>query len=203
MNPPLPPAVVWFHLLDMSTLSAQQLASYVDDLHPLELERYQRFLRPQRQQQFVCGRRLLRQALSQLLLLPVSAFELQEQPQQAPKIISPALKNAPGFSVSHSGNWVACAVSATARLGLDIEFLDATRELTKLSRQVFDVDEQAHWHAHPDKLLNFYQTWSTQEARFKLTQSHKPQANEQRYLLAHKEISIVLMSDQKLIVQMA
>lgn len=203
MNSPLPPAIAYIHLLDMGTLSAQQLASYADDFHPSELERYQRFLRPQRQQQFVCGRRLLRQALSQLLSLPVSAFELQEQPQQAPKLISPELTTAPEFSVSHSGNWVACAVSATARLGLDIELLDATRDLTKLSRQAFDEDELAQWHAHPDKLLNFYQTWSTQEARFKLTQSHTLQANEQRYVLAHKEISIVLMSDQQLIVQMA
>ena len=100
-----------------------------------------------------------------------------------------------GFSLSHSGHWVACAVSATTRLGLDVELIDASRNIDELAAQAFDAERQAWLAARPasDRPRDFYRMWSAAEARFKLG---APVAHES--YLPHPELSIVLCGAQPL-----
>lgn len=161
-----PVATVW--LLDSRTVRDEQVLPYLCWLSPDELQRYHRFLRPERQRQFLLGRILLRLALAELLDIAPTAMSLSERPGLAPELNLAGTR--PGFSISHSGPWVACAVSAQSELGLDIEMLDGARDFLALAEQAFDVDACASLQEKTGeaRVAAFYTLWSTKEASYKL-----------------------------------
>lgn len=164
-----------------------------------EQARCQRFVRAQRLRQFVVGRVLARHALGALLGVPWREVLLEEQVAGAPLLTAPATVGVkPSFSIAHSGRWVACAVSATTALGLDIELLDGSRDLDALAVQAFEAPEMKQWQAQQglpqaQRVAGFYQLWSEKEARFKLGSDGYTLA------LAHAELSVVLCSARPLV----
>jgi 4'-phosphopantetheinyl transferase len=159
--------LVW--LLDAGTLTDGTLASYAAWLDNIERQRLGRFIRPGRRRQFVAGRVLARLALGHVLKVDPATIRLEDRPACAPLLVSPA-DPAAGFSISHSGRWVACAASASAKVGLDIETVDASRDIDALAAQAFD-EEQWTWLAMrpaDTRLQDFYRLWSRVEAQFKL-----------------------------------
>lgn len=73
------------------------------------------------------------------------------------------------FNLSHSGEWLACAVTAGAPVGLDIEYARPGRDLMRLARRFFhpaevkvlqDLDETP-------RLELFYSLWTLKEATVK------------------------------------
>jgi 4'-phosphopantetheinyl transferase len=160
-------ASVW--VVDTAIIPGDHFEKYRGWLGADELRRYLRFVRPERQRQFILGRVLLRQSLGAVLSVPAREICLVERPGNAPSLAWPNCAKA-GFSISHSGNWVACAVSASTALGLDIERIDATRDIGALAAQAFDADQQAWLAARPasTRIRDFYWLWSRQEAIFKL-----------------------------------
>lgn len=185
-------ATVW--LLDCRAIGDKELAPYAAWLGASEAQRLMRFVRPGRRRQFVAGRALLRQSLGQLLGMPPATVPLVEQPGNAP-LLDLSDSAEVGFSLSHSGHWVACAVSATSRLGLDVERIDASRSIELLAAHVFNAEQQAWLASRPaaNRPQNFYMLWSATEARFKLG---VPIAHEA--YLPHPELSVVLCSAQPL-----
>ncbi|MES2352234.1 MAG: 4'-phosphopantetheinyl transferase superfamily protein [Pseudomonadota bacterium] len=189
------PALLW--LVDADAVADDDLLRFRGWLGPGETARYQRFVRAQRQRQFVVGRVLLRLALSRLLGAAPQDIRLEEQIAKAPRLIAPAAKGGlPGFSIAHSGRWVACAASAQTALGLDIEMMDAGRDLAALAEQAFDSAEMAQWQRLrmlPDaqRVEGFYRLWSEKEARFKLGLA----ADGHCVALPHAELSVVLCSE--------
>lgn len=179
-------------LLDISLLA--DLQPYECYLSAGEEARCRQFVRFERRNQFLAGRMLLRQSLSQLLDIPFKDVQLTEQKGNAPRFDwsgNPEI----GFSLSHSGNWVACAVSTTAKLGLDIELLNADRDLPELALHAFDTEENA-WLNRQDatnRVRDFYQLWTRKEAQFKL---NLPPV--QCVHLPHPALSITLCSDRQL-----
>lgn len=190
-------AHIW--LLNEHCLSEQELAGLFLLLSPAETLRYRRFVRPQRQRQFLIGRSLLRLALGKLLGVPPVGISLSERAGNAPLLNWPA--PAPFFSISHSGPWVACAVSQDSAVGLDIEMKDPGRELEALAAQAFDQDEMSRFNklAVHERLTGFYELWSSKEARYKLASSinSNSYSNEAAHCLcfAHPELSVVLCSE--------
>ncbi|MFZ6758559.1 4'-phosphopantetheinyl transferase family protein [Undibacterium sp. Ji50W] len=166
------------------------LAAYLPWLSKNEVLRYQRFVKRERQRQFLAGRVLLRQSLSQLLDVPVSTLQLTERPGNAPRLDFPACPEL-GFSLSHSGNWLACAVSADSRLGLDIELLNPDRDFSALALQAFDAAENAWLHQQDagSRVRDFYQLWTSKEAHIKLNV-----ASAECLHFQHPELSITLCS---------
>jgi 4'-phosphopantetheinyl transferase len=185
-------ATVW--LLDCREIGDEELEPFAGWLGPSEAERLTRFVRAGRRRQFVAGRALLRKSLGQLLGMAPADVRLVERPGNAPLLDLPDCAEV-GFSLSHSGHWVACAVSATSRLGLDVELIDASRNIVELAAQAFDAEQQAWLAARPvaDRLRDFYQLWSANEARFKLGT-----AVAEEFYLAHPDLSIVLCSARRL-----
>ncbi|MFZ6870876.1 4'-phosphopantetheinyl transferase family protein [Undibacterium sp. Di27W] len=181
-------------MLDTSTLTDLALQSYQHYLNVDEALRYQRFVRRERQRQFLAGRVLLRRSLGQLLKVPHTSLRLIEQRNNAPLLDWPDSPDI-GFSLSHSGNWVACAVSATSRLGLDIELLNPARDFSALALHVFDAEENAclNQQDQADRMHDFYRLWTSKEAHIKL---NVPSA--QCIQLAHTELSITLCSARQL-----
>lgn len=184
-------------MVDADAVPDADLPRWREWLAPGEQARCQRFARAQRLRQFVIGRVLARMALGQVLNVPARAVVLEEQVAGAPLLAAPApaVKGFEGgFSISHSGRWVACAVSAHTRLGLDIELLDASRDLDALAAQAFDAQEIAWWQALPAarRIDGFYRSWSEKEARFKLG------ADGHSMAIAHDELSVVVCSARRL-----
>ena len=181
-------------LVDCRAIGDAELAGMRALLGPSEAARFGRFVRAERRRQFVVGRMLLRHAVAQLPGMLGQAMTVLERAGQAPLLELPG-HAAPGFSLSHSGDWVACAVSASTALGLDIERIDATRDIDALAAQAFDADQLAWLAARPEstRLRDFYQLWSLQEARFKL---NAPAAYETA--LEHPAFAAVLCSAQPL-----
>ncbi|MBC3919843.1 4'-phosphopantetheinyl transferase superfamily protein [Undibacterium sp. CY18W] len=188
--------------MDSSLIEDRELACYISWLGPTELQRYQRFVRPERQRQFLLGRILLRQSLSQLLDVPVSALQLTECPGNAPQLDFPVCPDL-GFSLSHSGNWVACALSASTRLGLDIELLNPDRDFSALALHAFDAAENA-WLQQQDagnRMHDFYRLWTSREAHIKLNAKLNAELNVENaecLHFPHPELSITLCSAEQL-----
>lgn len=180
-------------MVDTRAASDAGLDAWLPWLGEGELARYRRFVRRERRDQFVAGRVLLRQMLGQLLGRDPRSFAFEERAGQAPLLRAAA--GVAGLSISHSGPWVACAVSAHTRVGLDIEQLDPGRDIAALAAQAFDPQQQAWLAARPahTRVRDFYRMWSEHEARIKLG---APAA--QCTTLAHEAVSVVLCSAQAL-----
>jgi 4'-phosphopantetheinyl transferase len=183
------PACALLHLVDGRGVAEDRLGDFVGWLGAGELSRYQRFVRPERRRQFLLGRVLARKALGLLLGVTPQDLHIADRPGQAPVLLGP--HSTTSFSISHSGPWVACAVSADSALGLDIEQLDSTRNILALAEQAFGPERWAWLAAQPSetRLRDFYTMWSTQEARIKL--GVEPAMTTE---LQHPDISIVLCS---------
>lgn len=157
--------LVW--LVDADGVDDVLLASCAAWLGEAEQGRCARFVRPERRRQFIVGRALLRQALGSLLAQPPATIVLHEHPGQAPTLGSGAEV---GFSISHSGRWVACAAASGVALGVDIERIDRTRDVLALALQAFDAPDVAALTACAPELRHtaFYRLWCAHEARIKL-----------------------------------
>lgn len=132
-----------------------------------ERARCARFVRPVRRRQFVVGRALLRLALGRLLACSPARIALRERPGQAPALVG---QGDVGFSISHSGRWVACAAASGVALGLDIERIDRQRDVMALALQAFDAPDRATVLASApvQRHATFYRLWCRYEARIKL-----------------------------------
>jgi 4'-phosphopantetheinyl transferase len=165
----VPSAVIW--LLDANALSDADCVRLLACLSEPELLRYRRFLRPLRQREFLLGRIVLRFAVAQLAGIGFGAVEIIEREGGAPQLqLPPACPLIPYFSLSHSRGWVACATSAGTPLGIDIEALDAGRDVDALARSAFSAAESDWLFKRPeaDRPEAFYALWSDREALYKL-----------------------------------
>ena len=154
----------------------QQRALFLPRLDLSEAERYARFTRRQRQRQFLLGRILLRRAVGSLTGVAPDAISVMERPGNAPQLILADYTGpAPSFSLSHSGCWIACAVSLDAMLGLDIEQIDPDRDIVAMSETAFDARERAWLARQPvaEHYVAFHHLWSLKEAHFKLRSGQK------------------------------
>jgi 4'-phosphopantetheinyl transferase len=156
-------------LIDAGGCDEAALAALAGPLGEDERRRCAAFVRPLRRRQFIVGRALARAALGDLLGIAAGTVRLQERAGAAPVLLHPS--GAAHFSISHSGPWVACAVSR-APLGLDIELADPGRDLVALARQAFGADHAGLLAALPqaERTPRFYAWWCAAEAAFKLGQ---------------------------------
>ena len=154
---------------DAGALPDAALEDYRAWLGEGERLRCARFVRAERRRQFIAGRALLRLALGSLLGVAPSSIVLRERPGNAPALDMPAPAGI-GFSISHSGPWVACAASTEAALGLDIERIDLRRDVIAIARQALGPEAVARLRAceGEDRAHAFYRMWCLHEARIKL-----------------------------------
>lgn len=191
-------ALLW--MADSDAVAGADLPRFRDWLSAGEAARCQRFVRAQRLRQFVVGRVLLRKALGHLLNVAPQEVLLEERVGKAPLLVSPVAKDGmPGFSIAHSGRWVACAVSAQTALGLDIEMRDPGRDLAALAAQAFDEREIASWERarhlpEAQRVDAFYRMWSEKEARFKLGAASGGHCLQ----VPHAELSVIVCSESPL-----
>ncbi|SFU77681.1 4'-phosphopantetheinyl transferase family protein [Pseudoduganella namucuonensis] len=176
-------------LLDAAAVDAALAAEWLSAMGPGERHRYHGFKRPARRAQFLAGRMLLRRALMEAAGIAPHALEVCERPGAAPELRVAHGARAPYFSLSHSGHWIACAVSAATPLGVDIEIMDAARDIAALSAQAFTEAEAAAIAALPEpgRVPAFYALWSRREAEYKLGS-----APSHFHAVSHPELSVAL-----------
>lgn len=191
---PLAPARLF--LLDLETLSQADLLPMLAWLGPSELIRYQNFALELRRRQFLVGRMILRHTVAAALGRPARDITLLERPDLAPQLLVGGQAHGYGFSISHSGNWVACICSAEAKVGLDVEVWNPARNHEALAKRSFDQEDVTWFSDQPDQLTAFYQLWSRKEARYKLQQNHLKPAIEFCVEIQHPAMSVVVMADR-------
>ena len=184
----------------MGGIRIEQCLPFVAYLSSSEQDRFQRIMRDQRKLQFLVGRMLLRHSVVQLSGYPIEAISVTERDRQAPLLEIVGFEATPFFSISHTGDWVACAISADVAIGLDIEQYNAKRDLEAIARHTFGPDELSWFQQQPDQVSAFYRLWSIKEARFKLTQGYTILTNEHCYEVQYPDFTIVLMSAESLAV---
>jgi 4'-phosphopantetheinyl transferase len=165
----MPSVTLW--LLDASHVHEDDIGFFAKQLGASEIRRYSAFKRRERKRQFLLGRMLLRFAVSRLLTLPPDTLGVVERTGNAPQLVIPDSQGwQPSFSLSHSREWVACVLSSSGTLGVDIEVKDATRDVTSISYLAFHPEEHGWLLSQPAaaRRLAFYQLWCTREALYKL-----------------------------------
>lgn len=165
-------ATLW--LADVRDSLATNVSNYADCLAfltPDERRRYAGFIRAQRQLEFLASRLLLRLAISRHLQIATAAIEVSVEADAAPHLrVNGSTTDVPFFSLSHSNGIVACAVSQTQALGLDIETHNPRHDPLAISRATFSPAEHAWLLAQneADRTAAFYQLWNSKEALYKL-----------------------------------
>ena len=156
-------------LADTSALDADWFVAGLGWLNDAERLRHERFVRAERRRQFVAGRVLLRMALGTLLDIAPLEIALTERPGNAPALAFPKRPGL-GLSISHSGQWVACAVSLGGPVGLDIERIDPARDVLAIAEQAFGPEAAGQLRAldAAERVDAFYRMWCRHEAHIKL-----------------------------------
>ena len=121
-------ATVW--LLDIERVTESAVVDFEQRLAASEARRYANFARMQRKRQFLVGRMLLRLAVAKMMHLPVHKITVRDRVGSAPELfVTDGPSSTPNFSISHSRNWVGCALSTEVMLGFDIEVNDFERDI--------------------------------------------------------------------------
>lgn len=122
------------------------------------LSRYHSYRFEEDSRRFLLGKMLLRYALDQLGLRHLELHQLNLSAENRPHFDSPV-----DFSISHSGDYVACAISSTCRVGVDIE--EMVQQELKPYTLCWNQDELNAIEANG--LETFYDLWTRKEAVLK------------------------------------
>lgn len=133
-----------------------------------EQQRYAAIQHPQRRRQFLLGRLMLRHMLTRQFDRPLAHWQIAEQPQQAPCLLSTTPQPI-SFSIAHSRQRVACLLTSDAVAGCDIEYMGKARNILEIAALYFhgqDVQTLAALQG-AEQIHTFYCLWTQHEARFK------------------------------------
>ncbi len=127
-----------------------------------ELRRLTEIGTPRRRQQYLCGRSLLRHTLERWTGQPAGSHQLTTTEEGKPICV-----DGPAVSITHSGDLVACAVTGSGEIGIDLEIPDRRRKTSDIARSYFS-GEEANWlETQPED--RFYMLWVLKEAHLKAT----------------------------------
>lgn len=158
---------VWVGIAHRGNIAPACLPLVVETLGPRDSRRYAHFGSSKRRQTFLYGRCLLRYALS-ARLGKSGDYLLDSQPSGAPCITLPEPGAPPHISLSHSGDWYACALSDMGSVGIDIEVM-IDRDFNAMDEMAFYEEGDPPLRSLPEtrRRETFYRRWTRAEARFK------------------------------------
>jgi phosphopantetheinyl transferase len=110
------------------------------------------------------GRTFLRHLLSRYAEEGAGEWRFENGRHGKPALVSPSRPLQ--FNLSHSGHWLAAAVSGHAQLGVDVQEVDLERPVHRLARRYYSAAEQADLESREggDYYRHFYHLWSLKEA---------------------------------------
>ncbi len=131
-----------------------------------EVARAQRFHLPLHRNRFIVGRGMLRHALGAVLNVAPAAISFDYGTFGKPRVRG---RRKPYFSISHSGDFAAIAISKEHLVGVDVEVIRDLDDLPQLIPLIFNEQERRQLDAWigAEKVHGFFQGWSRKEAYFK------------------------------------
>lgn len=138
----------------------------LDWLSADELQRYQTITAANRKHQFIAGHYLVRLMAGHHFNNSASQWAFRIDESQSRRLSSSQVGHADLYvSISHSGDWIAAAIS-NVPIGVDIETFTKPRDYLRIASQVFSGAEIARLNAsEQDKLAQqFYLYWTLKEA---------------------------------------
>ena len=147
-------------------ISVSSLNIALSALSQPEQLRYQSFEDYYQGTSFLVGRQLARYGISRLLGCSSKAVSI-ELDQLTGKPFTPHTY----FNLSRSGPFVACAVSATHNLGIDIEVIKTDVDIASVNSYLsnFFLSTDLEWRAHISSYHSFYNQWTRLESQLKLS----------------------------------
>lgn len=138
------------------------------DLSAEELDRADRFLRPQIKDRFIKRRSILRKLLSKYLSIKPNEIVIKQTKLGKPYVVN--FGNQIYFNISHSQEYVLYGFSREAEIGVDIEFIDPKIEAELISNHFFSPGEiETISNASPENRAEvFFRHWTIKEAYIKL-----------------------------------
>lgn len=168
MNPSPPESrngriVVWLAPVSASQASLSSLNSYLD---ARDLERAARFRFDEDRARFILGRALARECLGRWLNRVPASLDFIYTRRGRPVL---AGHDAVHFSLSHTRDLVAVAVTHGAQVGIDLEYLRQDVAIEDLAPSVFSEDDRRRYDALPadERRAAFFRAWTRKEAYLK------------------------------------
>jgi 4'-phosphopantetheinyl transferase len=155
--------VVWMARISQAQESLADLEPCLD---LRDRERAARFRFPEDRARFTLGRGLLRKCLGEYLQQTPETIELAYTDRERPVL---AQDDGIQFSISHTHDLVAVAVTADARIGLDLEYVQTYPDLAEMARQILSEKDLRTFAALPrnEALIAFFRVWTRKEAYLK------------------------------------
>ena len=166
---PRPPISQQIHLwiLDLERHRPETFGAEVLILDDEEKKRAAEFRREQDRQQYCLTRTAVRNVLSSYFRdIEPARWRFSKNPHGKPNIASPGTSGPLYFNVSHSGRWVAIAISASESMGVDVEFISAERSMLAIARRYFcQLEYSSLCSLSPgERTIRFYELWTLKEA---------------------------------------
>lgn len=128
-----------------------------------DFERLAKITHPRRRRTFCAGRALARSAIEASSGMRAALQRFQTTANGRPVCI-----DGPAISISHSGNWAACAVASQGDVGLDLQFPVARVAVDEIATWCF-ADDEREWLAEEAGRDRFFRLWVLKEAHVKVS----------------------------------
>lgn len=152
-----------YRCIRQDSVTKDQLETTLQYMEPLRRAQIESIAHPEVKRATVCGEWLCKTMLAEQSGLPFEQISLARE-----KNGKPFAQNLPlYFSISHSGAWVACAVSHTP-VGIDLESIKK-RDLS-VAERICSPEETDFIFAEKEKQTHrFLKVWTVKEAFVKMT----------------------------------
>ena len=111
------------------------------------------------------GRAVLRKLLVEVVHVAPLHCRFVVEPKGRPFIRDTNRRRPISISLSHSGGWLAGAISTGTAIGIDIEYHRPDRDFAALASAAFGPQER--WHVEGGGATEFYRIWTLREAMAK------------------------------------
>ena len=155
--------VVWITRVSRAPDPLTVLDPLLDDR---DRERAARFRFDEDRARFVLGRSLIRKSLGLYLGQKPEAIKLADGGRGRPVFADDATIQ---FSISHTRDIVAIALTAGARVGIDFEFVKPAVDLSELAERILSEDDLRKFQSFPrhEAVTAFFRAWTRKEAYLK------------------------------------
>lgn len=154
---------VWHSRID---LPEAEIENYVLSLSAQERERAEKFTFPDKYEEYVVTRGLLKKALAHVLRQAPSEFHFDYTSSKKPYLPRKYNDQLISFNVSHSHGQALVAISVDRNIGIDIEKIRTDVEYEKLALRFFSMAEHKALMLCPpaERAAAFFATWTRKEA---------------------------------------
>lgn len=160
---------VWLCRTDTAWDDVDRQACYRALLSEEERQRIDRIHQIRQRHTALLTRVLLRTVLSEYASIEASDWRFTVDTSNKPCIAIPA--SPLRFNLSHSREWIACAVGTGYELGVDVEYCHRDRDVLRLAKRFFSPKEYTALRALSAEqcIDRFYDYWTLKESWLKAT----------------------------------